>query len=83
MGHFWTGMMGTGNLYDKISEVEDAIQDITDKINAVYGEHLTAQELYKRRYISSILLRLYKQNLQCHFLMYMTQGLQILAFRLQ
>ena len=35
------------NLYDKISEVEDAIQDITDKINAVYGEHLTAQELYK------------------------------------
>ena len=35
------------NLYDKISEVEDAIQDITDKINVVYGEHLTAQELYK------------------------------------
>ena len=35
------------NLYDKISEVEDSIQDITDKINAVYGEHLTAQELYK------------------------------------
>lgn len=35
------------NLYDKISEVEDAIQDITEKINAVYGEHLTAQELYK------------------------------------
>ena len=35
------------NLYDKISEVEDTIQDITDKINAVYGEHLTARELYK------------------------------------
>ncbi len=35
------------NLYDKINEVEDAIQDVTDKINAAYGEHLTAQELYK------------------------------------
>ncbi len=35
------------NLYDKISEVEEAIQDANDKINAVYGEHLTAQELYK------------------------------------
>ena len=35
------------NLYDKISEIEDAIQDVTEKINAAYGEHLTAQELYK------------------------------------
>ena len=35
------------NLYDKISEIEDAIQDVTAKINAAYGEHLTAQELYK------------------------------------
>jgi len=35
------------NLYDKISELEDSIHDVNDKINAAFGEHLTAQELYK------------------------------------
>lgn len=35
------------NLYDKISETEDSISDINKKINASYGEQLTAEELYK------------------------------------
>lgn len=35
------------NLCDKISELEDAIHDVNDKINVAFGEHLTAQELYK------------------------------------
>ena len=35
------------NLYDKINDVEDSIADVNQKITAAYGEHMTAQQLYR------------------------------------
>ena len=34
------------NLYDKISEYEDSIADITAKIEAVYGNQITGKQIY-------------------------------------
>ena len=34
-------------LYDKISDIEDMITDINEKIHNAYSEHLTAKEVYK------------------------------------
>lgn len=34
------------NLYDKISEYEDSIADITGKIEAVYGNQITGNQIY-------------------------------------
>lgn len=34
------------NLYDKISEYEDSIADITTKIEAVYGNQITGKQWY-------------------------------------
>ena len=35
------------NLYDNISELEDEIAEVDGKINAAYGEHISAQEVFK------------------------------------
>lgn len=35
------------NLYDKISELEDIIADINEKINGAYEKQITAKQLYK------------------------------------
>ena len=35
-----------GNLYDKISEYEDSIADITARIEAVYGNQITGKQIY-------------------------------------
>ena len=34
-------------LYDKISDIEDMVTDINEKIHSAYSEHLTAKEIYK------------------------------------
>lgn len=35
------------NLYDRISDAEDAIEDVNNKITAAYGNHITSQQLYR------------------------------------
>jgi site-specific DNA recombinase len=35
------------NLYDRISDAEDIIEDVNDKITAAYGAHITGQQLYR------------------------------------
>ena len=35
------------SLYDRISEFEDIIADIEEKIGGAYGEKITAKQLYK------------------------------------
>ena len=35
------------NLYDRISDADDAIEDVNNKITAAYGNHITSQQLYR------------------------------------